>query len=77
MADAPAQLHHHGHAGDRHAGHDHVHPHHGHRHAPGTPHPAQAPHWSLIRSSLSARIAAAALVAAGLWALVAGLLRAS
>jgi hypothetical protein len=48
----------------------HAHPPHEHHHAPGAPHPAQAAPWSLLRMALPARLGMAALIAAGLWALV-------
>ena len=48
-------------------GHDH---HHGHAHDPATPHPAQAAPWSILRMTVLARLAAALVVSAGLWAVV-------
>jgi hypothetical protein len=55
------------------APHDHPHDHghvHGHSHAPASPHPAQAAPWSILRMTVVARLAAAAAVSAGLWAVV-------
>jgi len=52
--------------------HDHAH-HHGHghhHHAPGQPHPAQTAAWSILRMPLVARVTAAAVLSAGLWAIV-------
>jgi len=51
--------------------HDHSHHHgHTHSHGPATPHPAQAAPWSILRMTVVARLAAAAAVSAGLWAIV-------
>jgi len=52
--------------------HDHAHHHHGHAHShgPATPHPAQAAPWSILRMTVTARLAAALAVSAGLWAVV-------
>jgi hypothetical protein len=51
--------------------HGHPHDHtHGHSHGPAAPHPAQAPPWSILRMPVTARLAAAAAVSAGLWAIV-------
>jgi hypothetical protein len=53
--------------------HGHAHPHAhgpGHSHGPALPHPAQAAPWSILRMPVSARLAAAAAVSAGLWAIV-------
>jgi hypothetical protein len=50
--------------------HDHTHSHHGHSHGPATPHPAQAAPWSILRMTLLARLGAALVVSAGLWAIV-------
>jgi len=53
--------------------HRHTHPHahgHGHSHGAAVPHPAQAAPWSILRMPVSARLAAAAAVSAGLWAIV-------
>jgi hypothetical protein len=55
-----AQSHHH---------HDHMHSH-AHQHGPATPHPAQPAPWSILRMTLAARVGAALLVSAGLWAVV-------
>jgi hypothetical protein len=55
------------------APHDHPHDHghvHGHSHAPASQHPAQAAPWSILRMTVVARLAAAAAVSAGLWAVV-------
>jgi hypothetical protein len=55
-------------------GHDHAPAHHAHSHThshgPAAPHPAQAITWSILRMTVLARIAAAAVVSAALWALV-------
>lgn len=61
----------HGHT-DAH-GHSHSHHSHGphaHSHGPASPHPAQPVHWSILRMTLGARLAAAAAISAGLWAIV-------
>ena len=52
--------------------HDHAHHHHGHAHShgPATPHPAQAAPWSILRMTVTARLAAALAVSAALWAVV-------
>jgi hypothetical protein len=51
--------------------HDHPHSHgHAHHHGPATPHPAQPAPWSILRMTLLARLGAALLVSAGLWAIV-------
>jgi hypothetical protein len=54
--------------------HSHSHDHHahghGHSHGPATPHPAQTAPWSILRMTVMARLAAAAAVSAGLWAVV-------
>jgi hypothetical protein len=64
MALAQPQTHeHHGHA-DGHS-HDHA-----HSHGPATPHPAQAASWSILRMTVAARLAAATVVCAALWAFV-------
>jgi hypothetical protein len=57
----------HSHSHDHH--HDH---HHGHAHSHGsaTPHPAQPAPWSILRMTVLARLAAALVVSAGLWAVV-------
>jgi hypothetical protein len=44
--------------------------HHGHAHGPATPHPAQAAPWSILRMTVTARLAAAFAVSAALWAVV-------
>src|ERR1700761_1737157 len=61
---APSDFHH-AHADA--AGHAHGH---GHRHGPASPHPAQTVPWSILRMPVVARLAAAAVVSAGLWAIV-------
>ena len=43
---------------------------HSHAHGPATPHPAQAAPWSILRMPVTARLAAAVVVSAGLWAIV-------
>ena len=48
--------------------HDHAH-HHAHSHG-SAPHPAQVAPWSILRMTVLARLAAAAAVSAGLWAVV-------
>ena len=51
--------------------HDHAHHHgHAHSHGPATPHPAQAAPWSILRMTVTARLAAALAVSAALWAVV-------
>jgi hypothetical protein len=53
--------------------HTHSHDHHGHAHHshdPAAPHPAQAAPWSILRMNVVARLAAAAMVSAGLWGIV-------
>jgi hypothetical protein len=49
--------------------HDHGH-HHTRSHGPSSPHPAQAAPWSILRMTMSARLAAALAVSAGLWGVV-------
>jgi hypothetical protein len=49
--------------------HSHSHDH-AHSHGPATPHPAQAAPWSILRMTLVARLGAALVVSAGLWAVV-------
>ena len=53
--------------------HDHTHIH-AHSHG-ATPHPAQVAPWSILRMTLLARLGAALLVSAGLWAVVLGAMR--
>jgi len=53
-----------------HGHHDHQSHDHGHSHGPASPHPAQAVTWSILRMTLAARLAAAAAISAGLWAIV-------
>ncbi len=51
--------------------HDHSHSHdHTHSHGPASPHPAQPVTWSILRMTMVARVAAAAAISAGLWAIV-------
>jgi hypothetical protein len=52
--------------------HSHSHDHaHDHAHSHGSaPHPAQVAPWSILRMTVLARLAAAAAVSAGLWAVV-------
>jgi hypothetical protein len=51
--------------------HDHGHGHvHAHGHGPASPHPAQAAPWSILRMPVVARLGAALVVIAGLWAVV-------
>ena len=51
--------------------HEHAHHHgHAHSHGPATPHPAQAAPWSILRMTVTARLAAAFAVSAVLWAVV-------
>jgi hypothetical protein len=51
--------------------HTHEHGHtHVHSHGPASPHPAQAAPWSILRMTVLARLAAALVVSAGLWAVV-------
>ena len=54
------------------APHSHSHDHHaGHAHSHGAaPHPAQVAPWSILRMTVAARLAAAAVVSAGLWVVV-------
>jgi hypothetical protein len=49
-------------------GHDHAHSH-GHDHGTA-PHPAQVAPWSILRMTVTARLGAAAVVSASLWAVV-------
>jgi hypothetical protein len=58
------------HAHDHSHGHDHSHSHDAHDHGPASPHPAQAVTWSILRMTLAARLAAAAAISVGLWAVV-------
>jgi hypothetical protein len=59
----------HAHSHDHH--HDHSHHHgHAHSHGPATPHPAQPAPWSILRMTVLARLMAALVVSAGLWAVV-------
>ena len=54
---------------DYHHEHDHHHGH-AHSHGPATPHPAQPAPWSILRMTMLARLAAALVVSAVLWAVV-------
>jgi hypothetical protein len=58
-----AMSHAHSHSHDHHHGH-------AHSHGPATPHPAQPAAWSILRMTVTARLAAAAAVIAGLWLVV-------
>ena len=53
------------HAHDHHHGQGHT-----HSHGAATPHPAQAAPWSILRMTVVARLGAALVVSAGLWAVV-------
>lgn len=66
---AQSHGHTHTHTHDHPHGH-HGHSHHAHSHGPASPHPAQPLHWSILRMTLGARVAAAAAISAGLWAVV-------
>ncbi|MFC7697063.1 MULTISPECIES: hypothetical protein [Bradyrhizobium] len=73
MVPAASQAHHsdhaHGHSHDD--GHSHGHDHtHAHVHGAASPHPAQAAHWSILRMTMAARLAAALAVCAVLWGVV-------
>jgi len=59
----------HSHSHD-HDHHGHAHDHHAHSHGPSTPHPAQPAPWSILRMTVAARLGAALVVSAGLWAVV-------
>jgi hypothetical protein len=48
----------------------HSHDHHAHSHGQATPHPAQISPWSILRMTVASRLAAAAALSAGLWAVV-------
>jgi hypothetical protein len=51
--------------------HSHEHGHtHAHSHGPASPHPAQAAPWSILRMTVAARLIAALVVSAALWAVV-------
>jgi hypothetical protein len=63
--------HSHSHGHDHAHGHEHGHAHgHTHSHGPANPHPAQLAPWSILRMTLLARVGAALVVSAGLWAVV-------
>ncbi|WP_377829017.1 hypothetical protein ACFKHW_01775 [Bradyrhizobium lupini] len=73
MVPAAPQAHHsdhaHGHSHDD--GHSHGHDHTpAHVHGAASPHPAQAAHWSILRMTMAARLAAALAVCAVLWGVV-------
>ncbi|HEY2210990.1 MAG TPA: hypothetical protein VGH62_05100 [Bradyrhizobium sp.] len=52
-------------------GHEHDHGHaHVHSHRPGSPHPAQAAPWSILRMPVVSRLGAALAVSTALWAIV-------
>ncbi|CUT12118.1 hypothetical protein BF49_3198 [Bradyrhizobium sp.] len=72
MVPAASQAHHHGSHGNSHDhGHSHGHDHtHAHVHGAASPHPAQAAHWSILRMTMAARLAAALAVCAVLWGVV-------
>ncbi|WP_354171475.1 MULTISPECIES: hypothetical protein [unclassified Bradyrhizobium] len=77
MVPAASQAHHHDHAHghshdhSRDHGHSHGHDHtHAHIHGAASPHPAQAAHWSILRMTMAARLAAALAVCAVLWGVV-------
>jgi len=78
MVPAASQPHHHhdhvhGHSGDPAHDHGHAHGHdhtHAHVHDAASPHPAQAAHWSILRMTMAARLAAALAVCAVLWGVV-------
>jgi hypothetical protein len=59
-----SHTHSHGHHHDHHHGHAH------HSHDPAAPHPAQPAPWSILRMTVTARLAAAVAVSAGLWGIV-------
>jgi hypothetical protein len=64
-----AHSHGHSHARGHSHGHDHSHGPEVHGHGPA-PHPAQPVTWSILRMTLVARLAVAAAISAGLWAVV-------
>jgi hypothetical protein len=43
---------------------------HAHSHGPASPHPAQTAPWSILRMAVAARLGAALVVSAALWAIV-------
>jgi hypothetical protein len=54
-----------------HTSHGHVHHQaHPHAHGPAAPHPAQVATWSLLRMPATARLGAAVIACAALWAVV-------
>ena len=73
MVPAASHTHHHDHADGHSHGHVHAHGHdhsHAHVHDAASPHPAQAAHWSILRMTMAARLAAALAVCAVLWGVV-------
>jgi hypothetical protein len=73
MVPATSQAHHsdHAHSHSHDDGHSHGHDHtHAHVHGAASPHPAQAAHWSILRMTMAARLAAALAVCAVLWGVV-------
>jgi hypothetical protein len=73
MVPAASQAHHsdHAHNHSHDDGHSHGHDHtHAHVHGAASPHPAQAAHWSILRMTMAARLAAALAVCAVLWGVV-------
>jgi hypothetical protein len=73
MVPAASQAHHsdHAHSHSHDDGHSHGHDHtHAHVHDAASPHPAQAAHWSILRMTMAARLAAALAVCAVLWGVV-------
>ncbi|MGR4927761.1 MULTISPECIES: hypothetical protein [Bradyrhizobium] len=73
MVPAASQAHHsdHAHSHSHDDGHSHGHDHtHAHVHGAASPHPAQAAHWSILRMTMAARLAAALAVCAVLWGVV-------
>jgi hypothetical protein len=64
-----AHSHGHSHASGHFHGHNHSHGPQVHGHGPA-PHPPQPVTWSILRMTLAARLAAAAAISAGLWAVV-------
>ncbi|PSO19120.1 hypothetical protein [Bradyrhizobium sp. MOS003] len=73
MVPAASHTHHHDHADGHSHGHVHAHGHdhsHAHVHDAASPHPAQTAHWSILRMTMAARLAAALAVCAVLWGVV-------
>ena len=69
MVPAASHARHHDHAHNHPHGHGHDHTH-AHVHDAASPHPAQDAPWSILRMTVAARLGAALLVSAGLWAVV-------